>query len=163
MIFYAGAEKRHLTVVLTCTADGRFLPPMIIFKGKTNRTINKLIVPKDFVVATQTKAWMDDQLMLRYIDEIWMPYVKSILCLDSFRAHISASTDEKLRTNNVHASVISGGCTSILQPLDVCLNKPFKSLLRLSWQEYMLSESEKQDKDNPKDKIPSPSRQLIVN
>ncbi len=27
----------------------------------------------------------------------------------------------------------------------------------------MLSESEKQDKDNPKDKIPSHSRQLIVN
>ncbi len=51
-----GHEKRHLTVVLTFTADGGFLPPMIIFKGKTNRTINKLTIPKDFVVATQTKA-----------------------------------------------------------------------------------------------------------
>ena len=54
--FLQGHEKRHLTVVLTCTADGGFLPPMIIFKGKTNRTINKLTIPKDFVVATQTKA-----------------------------------------------------------------------------------------------------------
>ena len=163
-----GSEKRHLTVVFTCTADGVFLPPMMIFKGKTNRTIDKLTVRNDFVVATQTKSWMDDALMLRYIDEIWMPYIKktgcleSILCFDTFKAHISASSEAKLRTKKVHASVISGGCTSILQPLDVCLNKPFNSLLRHSWQNYMLSETEKLDKENPKGKIPPPSRQLIV-
>ena len=29
-----GAEKRHVTVVLGCTAAGKMLPPMIIFKGK---------------------------------------------------------------------------------------------------------------------------------
>ncbi len=122
---------------------------MIIFKGKTNRTIKKLVVPTGFVVATQDKAWMDDHLMLRYIDEIWMPYVKttgcteSILCLDKFQAHISASTDSKLKANNVHPSVIPGDCRSVLQPLDVCLNKPFKSLLRHSWQNYMLKCSEK--------------------
>lgn len=28
-----GLEKRHITVVLGCTATGDFLPPMIIFKG----------------------------------------------------------------------------------------------------------------------------------
>ena len=115
---------------------------MIIFKGKTNRTINKLTIPRGFVVATQSKGWMDDMLMSRYIDEIWMPYVKntgcseSILCLDTFKAHISASSESKLRTSKVHASVIPGGCTSVLQPLDVSLNKPFKSLLRHSWQHY---------------------------
>lgn len=142
---------------------------MIIFKGKTNRTINKLTVPKDFVVATQTKGWMDDFLMSRYIDEIWKPYIEntsyseSILCLDSFKAHISVSSEVKLRTNKIHASVIPGGCTSVLQPLDVCLNKPFKSLLRHSWQNYMLSETEKLEKQNLKDKIPPPSRQVIVN
>ena len=30
-----GSEKRHITVVLGCTAMGDFLPPMIIFKGMT--------------------------------------------------------------------------------------------------------------------------------
>ena len=116
---------------------------------------------------TQDKAWMDDPLMLRYIDEIWMPYVKktgcteSILCLDKFQAHISASTDSKMKANNVHPSVIPGGCTSVLQPLDVCLNKPFKSLLRHSWQNYMLKCSEK-NKLDPNEKIPPPSRQDII-
>ena len=35
--FHAGSEKRHVTVVLTCSAEGHFPPPMIIFKGETSR------------------------------------------------------------------------------------------------------------------------------
>ncbi len=46
----------------------------------------------------------------------------------------------------------------MLQPLDVCLNKPFKSLLRHSWQNYMF----KKNKLDPKEKIPPPSRQDII-
>ena len=30
-----GAEKRPVTNVLTCTASGKTMPPMIIFKGKS--------------------------------------------------------------------------------------------------------------------------------
>ena len=87
----------------------------------------------------------------------------SPFCLDTFKAHISASSESKLRANKVYSSVIPGGCTSVLQPLDVSLNKPFKSLLRQSWQNYLLSETEKLDQQNSKDKIPPPTRQLIVN
>ncbi len=34
-----GYEKRHITVVLSCTASGDLMPPMITFKGKTERLI----------------------------------------------------------------------------------------------------------------------------
>jgi len=43
-----GAEKRHFTVILACTASGKMLPPMMIFKGK--RPLKKLHVPKGAVV-----------------------------------------------------------------------------------------------------------------
>src|SRR6218665_2361404 len=36
-------------------------------------------------------------------------------------------------------AVIPGGLTSVLQPLDVCLNKPFKDRLRKMWVEWMTS------------------------
>ncbi len=160
-----GSEKRHLTVLLTCTADGQFPPPMVVFKGKT---IKNLIVPEGFVAVTQEKGWMDDKLMMKYIDEIWMAHVlktgckESLLTLDSFRAHISESSKKKFHENDVHTCVIPGGCTSVLQPLDVCLNKPFKAHLRHCWQQYMLQETEKLE-GSEKTKIPPAPRQEILN
>ena len=38
----SGCEKKHITIVLSATADGKMLPPIIIFKGKTEKTIEKL-------------------------------------------------------------------------------------------------------------------------
>ena len=59
----SGSKKRHVTVVLTVVADGLILPPMIIFRGKTNRTIKDIEAPEGFVIVTQEKARMDEFLM----------------------------------------------------------------------------------------------------
>ena len=56
----SGCKKKHVTIVLLATADCKMLPPMIIFKGTTEKTFQKLRVPKGFVIKTQEKAWMDE-------------------------------------------------------------------------------------------------------
>ena len=66
----SGSKKTHLTVVLSVTADGRMLPTMIIFNGKTKQTIRDLNIPLAFIVKTQKKAWMDDDLMKIWIEDI---------------------------------------------------------------------------------------------
>ena len=43
---------------------------------------------------------------------------------DSFRAHLSDNVKRVLKSTDV--AVIPGGMTSLLQPLDVGVNKPFK-------------------------------------
>ena len=51
-----------------------------------------------------------------------------MLVWDIFRAHKTEDVKKaakKLKT----LAVIPGGLTSVLQPLDVCLNKPFKDRL----------------------------------
>ena len=48
----SGSKKKHVTVVLSTVADGTMLPPMLIFKGKTDKTIKKLRIPKGFIVKT---------------------------------------------------------------------------------------------------------------
>lgn len=68
-----------------------------------------------------------------------------ILPIDSFKQY------------NTTIVVIPGGCTSVLQPLDVSINKPVKSILRQSWERYILEQSE----DNTAE-IPPPPKQLIV-
>ena len=46
------------------------LPPMIIFKGTTEKTIQNLRVPEVFLIKMQEKAWMDERLMHVWVEDI---------------------------------------------------------------------------------------------
>ena len=54
-----------------------------------------------------------------------------------FKAHTTDADQNTLEEINTKAPVIQGGCTSKVQPLDVCVNKPFKQLLKASWAQYL--------------------------
>ena len=59
MVRSSGSAKKHLMVVLSATADRQMLPPMIIFRGKTNQTISNLDILPSFIVKTQKRpVWM---------------------------------------------------------------------------------------------------------
>ena len=58
------------------------------------------------------------------------------------------------------------GCTSKCQPLDVCINKPFKGVLRNCWEDYVadiVTNLLEEEQNIEKFKLPSPSKQAIVN
>ena len=83
------SEKRHITAVLSCIATGDMLPPMIIFKGTTTRSINGVTNKNGAIVTYQGKAWMDEDIMKQWITRVWVQYTKkrpSLLVLDSFSA-----------------------------------------------------------------------------
>ena len=65
------SENKHLTVVLPGTADEEVLPPMVIFKKKTDQTVRTLNIPPGFIVKTQEKAWIDDDLIKIWVKDIW--------------------------------------------------------------------------------------------
>ena len=56
---------------------------MIIFKGKTDRTISDLNIPAGFIVKTQEKAWMDDDVMKVWAEDIWIIFELNAKSLDS--------------------------------------------------------------------------------
>ena len=74
----SGSEKKHVTIVLSAAADGTMLPPMLIFKGKTDKTMKKLRIPEGFIVKMQEKSWMDEGLMEVWVEEIWLKYVREV-------------------------------------------------------------------------------------
>ena len=104
-----GTGTRRVTVVLACTASGKTLPLMIIFKLYLNylpvllllwyilqakhqlRVIKGLSGPPGFVLAFQKNGWMDAVVMQQWVKEIWLKYTEkheSLLTLDTFSAHL---------------------------------------------------------------------------
>ena len=139
------SEKNRVTVTLCCTASGEMLSPFVVFKGKTKRGIKKVSVPHGVVCTTQAKGWMDEERMLEWIQKVWAPYVdgnRALLTLDTFSGHLTDRVKDALDKCGTKMLVIPGGCTSVLQPLDVSINKPFKAYIRQSWCKRMVSEAE---------------------
>ncbi|MCU7901008.1 MAG: hypothetical protein KZQ66_02470, partial [Candidatus Thiodiazotropha sp. (ex Lucinoma aequizonata)] len=136
-----GNEKNRFTVMLACTADGGKLPPYVIFKRKT---LPKVTWPKGVIVRVQDKGWMDDALTKDWIKCVWARRPgglskKSLLVLDSFRCHKSQDNKDLLREFKTRLAIIPGGMTSMLQPLDVSINKPMKVLLQRRWNMWYAS------------------------
>jgi hypothetical protein len=50
---------------------------------------------------------------------------------------------------------IPGGCTGLVQPLDIGYNKPFKTRIHAAWEEYMINDMRKNET------IASPSREEV--
>ena len=61
-----------------------------------------------------------------------------MLILDAFRCLKSDRTKATLRRENIDVAMIPGGMMSLLQPLDVSINKPFKDRLRQRWADWMM-------------------------
>ena len=55
------------------------------------------------------------------------------------RAHLIETVKSLVRRANTVLTVIPGGSTKILQPLDISVNRSFKAKLRKTWEEWMIS------------------------
>ena len=138
-----GHVKTRFTVALSCMADGTKLKPMVIFKRKTKPKIN---FPSGVFVHFHEKGWMDENGIKLWIENIWnrrpggIKKQQSLLVWDMFRSHITKNSKDRLSRHNTEIAVIPGGLTSLLQPLDVSLNKPFKDYVREEWNNWMQNE-----------------------
>ena len=53
----------------------------------------------------------------------------SLLVCEQFKAHVTESTKRFATKLKMHLTVIPGGLTSQLQPLDITVNIPFKGFM----------------------------------
>src|SRR4051794_10996261 len=84
---------------------------------------------------------MDTNLMIKYIDYFNnnRSMAPIMLVYDSFRGYLEKSVKEKFYNSNIDLAVISDGLTSICQPLDVAINKPFKDNLHKEWHLWIVT------------------------
>ena len=103
--------------------------------------------PQEMKYAMQPKAWFDEATMLDWVDDVLKPYVATapvgiipILFLDSFKVHLLGSVADAIQGLGVELEIIPPGCTGLVQPIDVGINKPFKANMRKIYTEWLLEQ-----------------------
>jgi hypothetical protein len=140
-------STKRITVAVCVTASGSMLPPLPIFNAKPNGHVERALsnFPKGAHYAVQKNTWMDERVMLIWVDKILDPYVKTtpegvrpILFLDSYRCHMMASVVHCVQDLGVEVHHIPGGCTGVCQPVNVGIGKPFKNHVTRCWENRMV-------------------------
>lgn len=90
---------------------------------------------------------MNQEVITDWLKMVWncrknsffTPKDKSLLIWDSAKPHITDDVKSVVKCHTKLA-VIPGGLTKKLQPLDISVNKSFKSNLKRKWEEWMSGE-----------------------
>ena len=102
-------------------------------------------LPSNISIYVQEKGWVDETVLSKWLNDVWFKRLgallkkNSLLVWDMFRALLLGKVKDTLKENKTYQAVIPGGCTSVLQSLDVCLNKPFKVNMRQRWNHWMVN------------------------
>ena len=163
----AGGEKKRVTVVLTVFADGGKAKPLVILRGKR---LGKVKVPEGVEVLMHPKAWNSDEGMKTWTSKCLLPYVEGLrrtiapgqllLTMDMFRPHLGEEVTKDLKKHDIVPCIIPGGITSLVQPLDVSINKSFKERLRRRWADWMVASDGKTYTKGGKMRCPSKEQLL---
>jgi hypothetical protein len=88
--------------------------------------------------------------MLKWVNLVLKPYVAqnagiSHVLIDDYSSHKVSSVVKAIRSLGCLVTVLPGGSTSKIQPMDVGVNKPFKDHLKKSWVLRMMSVNAEND------------------
>ena len=130
--------------------DGYKLPGFHIFTGAPGKTVERRNLPElnrldrnlaNFAV--QPKAWCDTEMMLKWIDVVWIPFVRTktgtcMLLIDCCLSHLTPEVQKALGKANTLTIMLPNGETLAVQVLDVGINKPFKTMVTASIDEHLI-------------------------
>ncbi|KAL7487871.1 hypothetical protein ACHAW6_013450 [Cyclotella cf. meneghiniana] len=92
--------------------------------------------------AMQKKAWMDESMMMKWIDKSLKPWkntlpptVVPLLILDSFCVHMMGPIVQTIHRLGIEVQYIPGGCTYLCQPINVGVNRPLKKAVKNLWED----------------------------
>ena len=60
-------DKRQITGVFCSTMEGEFLPPQLLYEGRTDPSF---IFPEDWDIWHSSNHWSNEDTMLRYLDKV---------------------------------------------------------------------------------------------
>lgn len=85
------------------------------------------------LVEFNTTAYMNDHLFPKYIELHLLPVLEnqpSLFAIDPYSSYKTPAVLKTLRHHKIMPSLIPAGCTSLVQPLDVSINKLLNACIR---------------------------------
>ena len=138
-----------MTALFAGSMTGDFLPPQLIYQGKTRRSLPKIDFPADWHVTFSANHWSNQSTMKDYVQKILLPYVErkrrklkvaedypALVLFDNFKAQCTPEILKILDDDNINVLLIPSNCTDRLQPLDLTVNKSAKDFLRSKFQSW---------------------------
>lgn len=143
--------KTCLTVMFTFSANGKTTPPMVIYPLKRMSADIRASVPSHWGLGLSDNGWMNSELFLQYIQNIFLPYLTEneiplpvILFLDGHKSHMNYDLSELCKQKGIILIALYPNSTRILQPADVSAFKPLKTAWKrgvLEWRRNNLTKT----------------------
>lgn len=146
---YEDGNRESCTVLEAGSADGKFLPPLILISG-TKATIGRFRHLVDDVdclpgarVSITPNGYIDRNNFAYYIEHHFHPLTKPtdpnehrLLFMDGHDSHLTYRTLQFCYQHNIHVICYPGHSTHLLQPLDVGVFSPLANAYKqqsLEW------------------------------
>ncbi|NXR08651.1 POGZ protein, partial [Semnornis frantzii] len=132
-----GAGEPWCEVLLTALADGSLLPALVLYRGRLRQPAS---LPDCILLEAREEGYGDEEAMEVWASRVWRKHAacrggKAMLVLDCHRSHLSEEVLALLSSCSTLPAVVPAGCSSKIQPLDVCIKRTVKNFLHKKWKE----------------------------
>ncbi|XP_055704669.1 uncharacterized protein LOC129802685 isoform X1 [Phlebotomus papatasi] len=139
-----GERGETVTILACCSAEGRFLPPTMILKGKNMKAeFSDGLPPGSRVFMNPKSGYVTGQIFLRWFEEVFLPRKvkgRNILILDGHVSHCgSLKLLDRAAAENVTLLCLPPHTIHVLQPLDTSFFQPFKYQFRVTADAWIFS------------------------
>lgn len=132
-----GAAEPWCDIVLTILADGSLLPTLVCLRGSSACAVD---VPDSIIFEAREDGLTEDEVMELWSSRIWQKHVdfpnnKGMAVIDCHRSHMSDEVLALLSSTSTLPAVVPAGCSSKIQPIDVCIKRAITNFLHKKWGE----------------------------
>ena len=151
------SDKRTITATFAVSLSGNFLPPQLIYGGKTTQSLPKYEFPKSFSLSVNPTHYSNSQESIKFIKEILVPYFtkkrqdlglsfdqKALIIFYVFTGQMTTEVREVIETHNLIVVNVPANMTKHYQVLDLTVNKYAKAFTRRKFNEWYAKEINRQ-------------------
>jgi hypothetical protein len=124
-------SRTSSSVMFACSADGKLLPPYVVYKSKNMYDTWTMNGPEGTLYNRAVSGWFSGIIFEDWFVQIALPYFRrlpgpKVLIGDNLASHVSYTILEKCQQENIRFVFLPPNATHLCQPLDVAVFRSMK-------------------------------------